>query len=425
MPRFRYQRGTLSTCVPAHGARPERRLPRGVYWALWYEYVNLPDGGERRRQRVKIIDRELAESFRIAADYTGPLTKADAQRVLDLLIARDAGTYLPPNTRATVAAVARQYLTLAKANWGAHMVRTAGNLIEKHIVSGKLGQRPIADVTEADLQSWINEYVHGGASRSLLKGLLLHVRAIWKHARKNKMVADNPAEDLRAKSKKRPVERYLSVDECRRLLSVLGGRDHLIVRLFIQMGLRPEELFALRRDDVQRDQLRVDEALVNGESAEVKTAASAAFVYLPAEVQVELRSWLESHPGEPRDWLFQTAHGRPGCMNANNYRRRILQPAAVRAGVGVTHQRDRQGRQVRKTDVDFRCLRRTCATLFGDRAKDPKSTQAQLRHADPTITLKHYQKAIPETVKAAADHLERDLAFGLPESAASVVSNVR
>jgi integrase len=30
----------------------------------------------------------------------------------------------------------------------------------------------------------------------------------------------------------------------------LKGRDHLIVRIRIQLGLRPEELFALRRNDV-------------------------------------------------------------------------------------------------------------------------------------------------------------------------------
>ena len=78
---------------------------------------------------------------------------------------------------------------------------------------------------------------------------------------------ENPTEDLRAKSKKRPSERYLSVDECQRLLSALTGRDHLIVRMLVHLGLRPEELFALRRDDAQGDQLRVDEALVAGRSA--------------------------------------------------------------------------------------------------------------------------------------------------------------
>jgi hypothetical protein len=43
------------------------------------------------------------------------------------------------------------------------------------------------------------------------------------------------------------------------------------------------------------------------------------------------------------------------------------------------------------------------------RPRDPKSTQAQLRHADPSITLKHYQKSIPASVKAAAIALENDL----------------
>jgi integrase len=134
-------------------------------------------------------------------------------------------------------------------------------------------------------------------------------------------------------------------------------------------------------------------------------------VYIPPDLELELREWLERSEGAPTDWLFQTEHGRRGFLNANNYRNRILQPAAIRAGVGVvdTGKKDENGKPILKTDVDFRALRRTCATLFGDRAKDPKSTQAQLRHADPAITLKHYQKSIPASVKAAAIVLENDL----------------
>ena len=295
------------------------------------------------------------------------------------------------------------------------MVRSAGNIIQKHIIAGRIGRQPIVDLTEPMLQSWINEYVTAGASRSLLKGVLLHTRAIFKHARKAKIIADNPAEGLRAKSKQKPSERYLSVRECRRLLAELSGRDHLIVRILIQLGLRPEELFALRRNDVQGDQLCIDEALVDGRSAALKTDASAAYMYVPREIRLELKSWLESKPGEPNDWLFRTAHGRPGPLNQNNYRERILQPAAIRAAIGVSDsgKKDKKGKPILRTDVDFRCLRRTCATLFGAKAKDPKSTQTQLRHADPTVTLKHYQKSIPESVRSAGDELERDLAFGV------------
>jgi integrase len=386
-------------------------LPRGTYWATWYRYVRQADGSELRRHREKIITRELAEKHGIAKDYTGPLAKSDAQRVLDLLIAQDAGTYVPPDTAATVGMVAQEYLALSEPNWGPRQVSVANSVVNKHMINAPIGRRQIAAVSEMELQRWLNEHVKAGASQSLLKKLLLHVRSIFKHARKCKIMVENPTEDLRAKSKKRVCERYLSVDECRRLLSVLVGRDHLIVRMFIQLGLRPEEMFALRRDDVQGDQLRIDEALVEGQSAPTKTQASDDFVYIPPDLEVELREWLERSDGTPGDWLFQTNHGRLGFLNANNYRNRILQPAAIRAGVGVidTGKKDENGERILKTDVDFRALRRTCATLFGDRAKDPKSTQAQLRHADPAMTLKHYQKSIPATVKAAAIALENDL----------------
>ena len=56
------------------------------------------------------------------------------------------------------------------------------------------------------------------------QNLLLYLRAIFKHSRKAKIMTENPTEGLKARSKKRPSERYLSIDECRRLLSVLTVR---------------------------------------------------------------------------------------------------------------------------------------------------------------------------------------------------------
>jgi integrase len=252
--------------------------------------------------------------------------------------------------------------------------------------------------------------------------LKLHLRATFKHARRQGIIVEDPTEDLRAKSKRRVCERYLSMDECRRLLSVFIGRDHLIVRISIQLGLRPEETFALRRNDVLGDQLRIDEALVYGKSGPVKTEASHAFVYIPPDLQTELRHWLEISEGDPHDWLFRPSRGRKsnGPLNPNNYRERVLQPGAIKAGVGVieTGKKDEKGRAILKTDVDFQALRRTCATLFGDKAKDPKSTQSQMRHADPAITLKLYQKSVPESVKAAAISFEADL---ISENSAGVL----
>jgi len=91
----------------------------------------------------------------------------------------------------------------------------------------------------------------------------------------------------------------------------------------------------------------------------------------------------------------------------------VLKPAAIRARVGIFRRQTGKGKEVESTDVNFQVLRRTCATLFGGKAKDPRDTQAQLRHADPTVTLRHYQKSIPANVRAAALALEEEL-IGTP-----------
>ena len=409
--RQRYQRGSLKSFVPAAKGKPKRPLPRGTYWARWYRYVRQADGREKRSPREKIITKELASSLRIRTEYAGPLTKADAQRVLDLLIARDAGTYTPPDTAATFAQIAREYLVVAEPGWGPHTVRTSKGLIESVLISGRLGNRPVVELTEIELQQFLNEHVSVDASRSKLSKMLLYIRNIFDHAVMKKIIAANPARNpgyrLKAKSRKYVSERYLSLDECRRLLSAVSGGDHLAIRILIQLGLRSEELFALRRDDVLGDALRIDEALVEGVSAPVKTDASDASVYIPPDLQIEMQGWLEWLPPDPRGWLFPAAMGGP--WSAQNYLNRVLKPAAVCAGVGVFTRRSRKGDAVHSTDVNFQVLRRTCATLFGAKAKDPRDTQAQLRHADPTVTLRHYQKSVPASVRAAAVALEEEL----------------
>jgi integrase len=411
MSRQRYQRGRLKPFVPAAKGRQQRQLPRGTYWARWYRYIKEADGNEKRSPREKIITKDLARNLQIGIEYEGPLTKADAQRVLDLLIAQDAGTYTPPDTAATFEQVAREYLAIAEPGWGPHTVRTSKGLIEYALIGGKLGSRPVVKLTEIDLQQFLNEHVTAGASRSKLAKLLLYLRNILDHAVMKKIILANPARNpgyrLRAKSRRAVSERYLSMEECQRLLSAVVGADHLAFRILIQLGLRSEELFALRRDDVIKDTLRVDEAIVEGASTVVKTEASEASVFVPPDLQIEMRGWLECLVRDPRAWLFPSPKGRP--WGSQNYLNRVLKPAAIRARVGVFTRRTRKGDEIESTDVNFQVLRRTCATLFGAIAKDPRDTQAQLRHADPAVTLRHYQKSIPASVRAAALALETEL----------------
>jgi integrase len=115
------------------------------------------------------------------------------------------------------------------------------------------------------------------------------------------------------------------------------GRDHLIVRMFIQLGLRPEELFALRRDDVGTEFIRIDEAFTKGQIKETKTEESAVNVYVPPDLMAELTAWVNSTSGESDDWLFPASRRRESAtlhpIGQNNYRNRVLKPAAKKAGI--------------------------------------------------------------------------------------------
>jgi hypothetical protein len=61
-------------------------------------------------------------------------------------------------------------------------------------------------------------------------------------------------------------------------------------------------------------------------------------------------------------------------MRPSNFIRRVLKPAAIRAKIAPLI--DEAGEP--GTAVNFQSLRRTSATWFGAKAKDPKSTQAHM-----------------------------------------------
>jgi integrase len=383
---------------------PKRgKLARGRYWSRWRIYIRQADGSESVKRAEKIIDRTVAEAAGLVLDYAGPLTKTDARKVLEKLVQQSNSRTVAFTAKTTFGELARQYVELNKPNWEASTARVNVQIIEDHLV-GKLGGRPVRELNDAELQRFMNCYVEQGASRSLLSKLGLFLRAILNTAVDRELIQRNPARKLRAKSRKRSCQLAHTIEECDLLLSQLFGPDHLATRLLIQLGLRSEELFALRRNDVRSGGIVIDEAIVDGATKYTKTAESEAMMYLTPDLKLELSHYVETLPDDPAAWLFPSSRKgiptRPG-----NFLNRVLKPAAVRAGLCVSQTEKGEPTSA----VNFQSLRRTSSTLFGARAKDPKSTQAHMRHTDPYVTLKHYQREIPAEVKAAALALERDV----------------
>jgi integrase/recombinase XerD len=102
---------------------------------------------------------------------------------------------------------------------------------------------------------------------------------------------------------------YLQLHEIKALLAApdrtswLGRRDHTLLVLAIQTGLRVSELIGLRIADVTL-----------GTGANVRVTGKGRKMRcttLTPETVALLRQWLKERQGQPADPLFPTRHGRP------------------------------------------------------------------------------------------------------------------
>ncbi len=177
------------------------------------------------------------------------------------------------------------------------------------------------------------------------------------------------------------------------------------------MGLRPGELVALtwKDYDLMKTELRVDKAWVCGQIQDTKTEASVATIWVPASIAQGLSEWKKATTSDS-PYIFPTRRGGPMCRM---YFLRIIKEAAVRAGIIQPRPKGLPKGQVwaKETMVNFQAMRRSCATWSGQGASI-KDVQTIMRHAKAETTLKYYQKAIPESVKAAQVALDARIAFG-------------
>jgi integrase len=363
---------------------------RKVWWGRWVEWT--ADGTKRRPERI------LGEIAKFP-------TKREAREELNRVIRESSGRVTPMPKAPTFKDIWDRYYTLNKSHWGkAH--QGAVEPVMRRGILPQIGQRNIAQLTHEPVQAALNhmaemslligkknQYTRIGYSESALKTARTYMKAVFEFAIDENVIARNPARKLILPDARKPCERFLSIDEVRRLLAVATGREQVTLRLLLVGGLRPAELFALRTNDIRSGVLRIDEAVKERERqasgrriGSTKTDESDGIVSLSADLETKLRAWADTRPAGAL--LFPSERGT--TWRIGNYLKRVLKPLAVSVGI---------------EDLTFQCLRRTCATHFGGTVKD---AQTQMRHTDPAITLRHYKKTIPESQRAAVEALDAE-----------------
>jgi integrase len=364
--------------VERFGTRPENW--RGLY----YIYI-AENGVEKRVQRRPVLGATASMSKRAAEDK------------LTAIIERELA--LPPELprHPKFGDIWESFRSLKKGVWGKANGGNLQSIFQKHVLPA-LGDWELAQLTPDPLQRLLNQVAERGYRKSTLKHIRTYIRAALEYAVDEGLINRNPARKLELPRVQKSRERFYSLAEMNRLLEAAVGRENLVLRILLFCGLRPAELLALRIEDVGANQLRIDEAVKEKEKGEkrigeTKTETSDAWVSVPPELARDLRTWVAKHPQKHdfKAFLFPTATGT--AYRVGNFLKRVLKPVAKTVGI---------------EDFDFRAMRSTASTLFQTHGS-LKDTQGQMRHADPTTTLRYYVKVIPENQRKAVADFERSV----------------
>jgi len=165
--------------------------------------------------------------------------------------------------------------------------------------------------------------------------------AVLKSAVRNRIIAFNPAEEIRLPKRRRQDsdDRIISRDDIRqRLLPVVPERYRAFVATAGACGLRWGEVAGLCDDalDLEARQLRVVRTVIEvGGNTSFKpfpkSAAGRRTVPLPAWLVESIRQHREHFPLGDRGLVFPNSVGKP--LRRTLFRSRVWRPALVRAGL--------------------------------------------------------------------------------------------
>jgi len=385
MPRERFQRGWVEE------AGKRRKKWRGHY----YVYVRQPDGTERRQHRAVVLGLK------------SEMPKWKAEAALQAIIERETSPAVRPSPSATLDWFWRErYRPMKEPGWKPSSAPKTVWFVEHYILK-PFGDVPLGELNRFEIQTYLNRLADK-FSRSVVVNVRAYIKAVLDEALEQGFLSKNPARRLEIPRTRKSSKRTLTVEEIAELLGHMNGRDRLIVRMFLVLGLRPGELFALRRSDMtQNSLLRIDESVspLSG-IVEPKTDASCAAVWVPRSLAVELSFWMDTMPDQRSEaFLFPSRRGTP--FAPNNFLKRVLKKAAERTRAALRA----EGRELPEgflAGINHQVLRRSCATLM-QRSGTVKDIQAHLRHARPDITAEVYIQEIPASVRAAVESLDRML----------------
>lgn len=224
MPKDRHQNGWLT-------------VENSKYYGHYNLYVTDPvTGREIRKQPMFVIG------------HVSKMRKWEAEDVLRKTVEEKVGPLQqqrmdPATTFGWF--VENRYIPIKSGKWRKATKQGTGYDL-KHYLGMAFGHRALGSITEHDLQVFLNKLATDGYSDSVVRHCYTLLKSIFKMARKQKFVVENPAEDI-FKPETKPVKKPVSKAEYIRALyeAIEDERDHALMCAGLFCAPRTSEAFGL------------------------------------------------------------------------------------------------------------------------------------------------------------------------------------
>jgi integrase len=266
-------------------------------------------------------------------------SKRDASAFLaEIETTKTRGTYVSPHAgRIAFGDHARRWM----ATWNTEITTAARDrsVMETHVLP-RWGDVPLSKIDHIGLQEWVTDLGTRRKPATVQVALRL-TSAVLRSAVRNRMIAFNPAEDVRVQRVRRrdTDERIISRADLRtRLLPAVPPRYRAVVATAGGAGLRWGEAIGLRADAVDLDagRLSVIRTVVEVAGSTSfkpfpKSAAGRRVVPMPAWLVSVVREHRRLWPTSSDQPIFANEVGAP--LRRTLFRSRIWRPSLVRAGL--------------------------------------------------------------------------------------------
>lgn len=349
----------------------------------WRAQITWRDERGRRKRRSRIADSQAAAKVllhELQAELTGGGLSASSMTVAGFL-AHWLETKIAPNRAAAT-------------------LDSYTRAVENHIVP-HIGDELLHELDLVHIERLLTALADVG-SRTRENAFVV-LRAALNHAVKVQRLKSNPCLYAERPVHRRKNIRPFTADETRKILAATEThRLHALFALAFHLGLRQEELFALRWDcvDFETETLRIERAVVEiaGNLSVKETPKNEASrrtlplagATLEAMIEHRRRTMAEGQAANPL--VFPNRRG--GYIRLGVFRTRIWQPLLKRLGI------DYRG---------FHHTRHSFATAALSAGEDILSVSRLLGHARPSTSLDTYGTWLPSKQKEVAERVSRRL----------------